>query len=315
LIWGVNLNSEIIDLASEGYFYPSGSKYSSGRAVILPITGETEELLANGNLVKRGLLDDIFINIAVEGGANTEELLQCDKESIFLNLRIANYGAVSKMKIQCSNCDTEYEHDLSFGFKSKPFNFAKHERGINKLSYTFPKANKTVYFRLPTCKQYEIYKKHGWLAFAKAITISIDDVDDIYNFYDYELGALDSKMFRKYFESNTPGYINKAVFMCPNCNATADMDVDIDAGIFGIKPESKMNIHTEIFDLCYYSNGAFTQEGVYKMPTKLRGFYIKKLIDAKKSESEANKAASQGKGASSQMAKPPSFNKSSIPKK
>jgi hypothetical protein len=305
----VNLKAEIIDLASEGYFYPSSSIYSSGKVSILPITGEVEELLANANLAKRGLLEDVFLNTIVDGSADKNELLQCDKESILLNTRIANYGSQTKMKASCSECDAEYEGNISFAFRSKPFNFLKCEKGNNRLVYTFPKCKKNVYFRLPTCSEYEIYKKHGWLAFAKKITISIDDVSDINNFYEYELSATDSKLFRKYFEENTPGYINKITLVCPTCNTSSTLNMDIDIDIFGIKPESKMNIHSEIFDLCYYSNGAFTQEGVYKMPTNMRSFYIKKLVDVKKAESDANKAASEGKGGGAKIAKPPSFKK------
>jgi len=305
----VNLRAEIIDLASEGYFYPSSSIYSSGKSSILPITGEVEELLANANLAKRGLLEDIFLNVIVDGGVNKDELLQCDKEAILLNLRIANYGSQTKMKAVCGECDHEYEQNISFAFKSKPFNFLKCEKGNNRLVYTFIKCKKNVYFRLPTCSEYQIYKKEGWLALAKKITIEIDDVSDISNFYEYELSATDSKLFRKYFEENTPGYISKIALTCPQCNTSSTMNMDIDVDIFGIKPESKMNIHAEIFDLCYYSNGAFTQEGVYKMPTNMRSFYIKKLVDAKKSESEANKAASEGKGSGAKIAKPPSFKK------
>lgn len=305
----MNLHSEIIDLASEGYFYPSSSIYSCGKVSILPITGEVEELLANANLAKRGLLEDIFLNVVVDGGINKDELLQCDKESMLLNLRIANYGSQSKMKITCSECDNEYEHNISFAFRSKPFNFMKCEKGSNKFAYTFNKCKKNVCFRLPTVNEYEIYKKHGWLALAKKITLSIDGVENIDNFYEYELSASDSKMFRKHFEENTPGYINKVSFSCPHCNQTTNVNMDIDIDIFAIKAESKMNIHAEIFDLCYYSNGAFTQEGVYKMPTNLRAFYIKKLIDAKKQEAEANKAASEGKSSSGKIAKPPTFKK------
>ena len=305
----VNLHAEIIDLASEGYFYPSGSRYALGKLSILPITGQTEELLANGNLAKRGLLDDIFLNTVVEGGVDKNELLQCDKEAILLNLRIANYGAYSKMRTMCTECDEEYEHDISFAFRAKPFSFRSIEKGINRLSYVFPRLKKTVYFRLPTCAEHEIYKKDGWLALAKAITISVDGVEDINNFYEYELGAVDSKAFRKHFETQTPGFVNIASFSCPHCNASTNMTVDVDTSIFAIRPESKMNIHAEIFDLCYYSNGAFTQDGVYKMPTNLRSFYIKKLVDAKKAEADANKAASEGKGSGSKIAKPPSFKK------
>lgn len=304
----MNLRSEIIDLASEGYPYPTGSVYSSGKVSILPITGEVEELLANANLAKRGMLEDIFLGIVVEQGYDSNQILQCDKEAILLNLRIANYGSQTKMRVTCSNCEADYEHPLSFAFKAKNFNCASIKKGKNELIYTFSKSKRNVKFRLPTVKEYDIYKKEGWLAFAKKITISIDGVDDINYFYEHELTAVESKLFRKYFEEHTPGYINKHTFTCPQCNTDSIIQIDIDTDIFAIRPESKMNIHAEIFDLCYYSNGAFTQEGIYRMPTSLRSFYIKKLIEAKKTEADANKAAADGKGGS-KIAKPPSVKK------
>ena len=305
----MNLRSEIIDLASDGYFYPSSSKYSSGKINILPITAEHEELLCNINLAKRGLLENTFLNIVVDGGIDASELLQCDKESILLNLRIANYGAYSKMKIKCSDCDNEFEQDVSFAFPPKSFNFNKYTRGINELSYTFGKSKKVVKFRLATCNEYEIYQKRGWLAFAKAITNSIEGVEDINEFYEYYLSAPESTLFRKFYENSTPGYISDMKFDCPTCKVSKSSKTEVNTEIFAIRPESKMNIHSEIFDLCYYSNGAFTQDGVYKMPTLLRSFYIKKLVDAKQQESDANKAASEGKSGKANIARPPTVKK------
>ena len=301
----MNLHSEIIDLASEGYFYPSSSKLSSGEVSILPITAEHEELLANSNLARRGLLETEFLNSVVEGGINPDELLFCDKQSILLNLRIANYGAHTTMKTTCGDCDKEFEHDISFGFRPKMFKCSKYERGNNRLSYTFLKCKKNVYFRLATCTEYDIYEKQGWLAFAKVITLEIDGVTDINNFYEYELSATDSKLFRKFYDEHTPGYINDISITCPACNSVRNSKMDVNTDIFAIRPESKMNIHSEIFDLCYYSNGAFTQDIVYKMPTNLRSFYIKKLVDAKKAEADANKSASEGGGKRSEIARPP----------
>ena len=94
----MNLNAEVIDLASEGYFYSHQSPLAGGTLKILPITAAHEELLANGNLAKRGLLEREFLNSVVEGGVNYDELLHCDKVSILLNLRIANYGSTAKAK-------------------------------------------------------------------------------------------------------------------------------------------------------------------------------------------------------------------------
>jgi len=43
-------------------------------------------------------------------------------------------------------------------------------------------------------------------------------------------------------------------------------------------------LYNEIFSLSYYSNGGFTFDVVYQMPTILRKHFIKKLQDVKKSE-------------------------------
>lgn len=298
-------NYEIIELASEGYFYPSDHPLSSGKIKINSITARQEELLANTNFAKYGILEKEFFNQTIVGGIDYNNLLQCDKESILLNLRIANYGAASRIKTKCDSCEHEFEEDISFGFKSKPFNFSIYERGKNELKYKFPSCGKTVYFKLPTCEEQRIYDEHSWLAFIKCVTLRIEGIDQeqIDQFYDFELGVSDSRDFKKFYSKNTPGYINETSIVCPSCSFVKKSKIDVDLNMFGIQPESIMNIHSEIFDLCYYSNGAFTQDIVYNMPTRLRTFYIKKLVDAKKAEAEAQKNASKG-GGSNKISRP-----------
>ena len=64
---------------------------------------------------------------------------------------------------------------------------------------------------------------------------------------------------------------------------------------FGLAPEYKVTLHEEIFNLCYYSNGGFTQSEVYALPVYLRRFYLKKLVDAKKQETDQHDSAAKGK--------------------
>jgi len=300
----VKLQSEIIDIVSEGYFYPTNHPLSSGKIRIYPITAQYEELLSNVNLIKRKLVEKEFLTNIVDGGLDYDTLLSCDRDSILLNLRIANYGAGAKLKSRCDDCEADFEFDISFGFRSKPFDFSRYIRGVNKLEYKFAKANKIVSYKLPTVKEYNIYEEYGWLAFAKTITLSIEGVDDIDSFYDNSLPASDSSAFRTFFEKHTPGYQTGIQTSCPSCKAVKKSKTEINTEIFGIVAESKLAIHSEIFDLCYYSNGAFTQEGVYNMPTNLRSFYIKKLIDAKKAEKDASESASKGSGPP-KIARPP----------
>jgi hypothetical protein len=55
-------------------------------------------------------------------------------------------------------------------------------------------------------------------------------------------------------------------------------------------------IHEQIFSLAYHSQGAFTQDIVYKLPVYLRIFYLKKLIDTKEKEKEAMEKSHNSSG-------------------
>jgi hypothetical protein len=70
---------------------------------------------------------------------------------------------------------------------------------------------------------------------------------------------------------------------------------------FPIAPEYKPEIHRSIFQLCYFSEGAFTFDAVYDMPIYLRRFYTQELVKQKELENQQVEGA---KGKSSR-AKPP----------
>lgn len=49
---------------------------------------------------------------------------------------------------------------------------------------------------------------------------------------------------------------------------------------FGLKPEDRMRVHDQVFDLSFYSDGAFTWDSVYYgMPIHLRTYYINKASE------------------------------------
>ena len=76
---------------------------------------------------------------------------------------------------------------------------------------------------------------------------------------------------------------------------------------FTLPPQYKIQLHEEIFNLCYYSQGAFTQDVAYNLPVYLRRFYIRKLVDVRTKENEeAKKAQQQAKSSAKKPAKPPS---------
>ncbi len=56
---------------------------------------------------------------------------------------------------------------------------------------------------------------------------------------------------------------------------------------FGLTTEYKLFVHKQIFELGYYSQGAFNQNIGYNLPVFLRNFYYKLLADTKQKESDA----------------------------
>ena len=303
-------NTEIVELASEGFFYPSGSVLASGVVEILPLTAVDEDVLCSGNLLRRGLVLPRILSRILPTVSDIDELLQCDVETILLNSRILNYGTSVEFNIHCTNCDSQFNHEASFSFKAKPFQFYGLTRGKNIIGFTFPVCKKSITFKLPTWREHRDWRPLGWVEFAKRITLSVDNEEDIVNFYETKLRAMDSKAFREFYEKQTPGFITGWKIQCPSCGNVAPTNVDIDTDIFNIKPESKSRIHDEIFSLCYHTNGGFTQDVVYNMPVSLRVFYIKKLIDLKNEENNKTKKQEAEVKA---MSKTPS--KPSIPNK
>jgi len=220
-------------------------------------------------------------------------ILQCDIDTILLNLKIVAYGPETRYKIKCDVCDSTDEYTVSYAFRSKPFSFKGLTRGVNELSYTLPECNRVVKYRLPTYTENKFLLSSGWLEFIKKQVISVDGVEDINNFFDYELSIRDNKSFKKYFDVSAPGFDTRFKLVCPSCKNETETKLEIDHHIFGFTPAHKKLIHGEIFNLCYNANGAFSRDSVYDMPVATRQFYTKNLIDIRSKENDANKSSAQ----------------------
>lgn len=61
---------------------------------------------------------------------------------------------------------------------------------------------------------------------------------------------------------------------------------------FGLTQEYKVQVHKQIFQLGYYSQGAINVDIAYNLPIYLRNFYYKQLTEIKEEESkEYNKTS------------------------
>lgn len=62
---------------------------------------------------------------------------------------------------------------------------------------------------------------------------------------------------------------------------------------FGLTPEYKLFLYEQLFDLCYYTQGAFSFNEAYELPIFLRNFYYKRLAEIKRKENENNEKSNR----------------------
>ena len=92
--------TEIIELPSKGLVYPQGHPLSDGTCEIKYMTAREEDILANQNLIKKGIvLDKLFESVVVERGLSPNDILIGDKNAILMATRILGYGADYQVEI------------------------------------------------------------------------------------------------------------------------------------------------------------------------------------------------------------------------
>ena len=60
-------------------------------------------------------------------------------------------------------------------------------------------------------------------------------------------------------------------------------------------------LHEKIFQMVYYANGGFNWHDLYYMPIKLREFYWRELLKAKKQEEEITNKINKGNSSTSKI--------------
>jgi hypothetical protein len=86
--------TEVIELPSKGLVYPEGHPLKKGTCELKYMTAREEDILANTNLIKKGIvLDKLFESVVVEPGLNPNDVFIGDKNAILMATRILGYGA------------------------------------------------------------------------------------------------------------------------------------------------------------------------------------------------------------------------------
>ena len=118
--------TEIIELPSEGFFYPEGSPLASGKLEMKYMTAKEEDILTSQNLIKKGVvLDKVLESLIVTPGVSPDDILIGDRNAVFVAARILAYGPKYEAKISCPKCGAEMDAVIDLtSMTNKEFNFS-----------------------------------------------------------------------------------------------------------------------------------------------------------------------------------------------
>ena len=92
--------TQTISLPSEGKVYASGNPLSNGTLEIKYLTAKEEDILADRNLINKGIvLDKLLESIVVQKDVNVDDLVTGDKNAVYLAARILGYGPEYKVEV------------------------------------------------------------------------------------------------------------------------------------------------------------------------------------------------------------------------
>jgi hypothetical protein len=297
----MSVDYEIIDLASEGWFYDKDHPFSCGTAKLKHLCFNVEKKLCSPTIKRRGLSDNIFLESVLEYPLTTTDILDCDYQTILLNSKILNYGSISKYKIECPFCGVSSEQEIKFNFSGKPTPRPVNI-GQNLVKYTLPSGD-IVNMKIPTVEEARMESQSGWLEFLKILIVS-GPFEDINVWIDSgELSIRDSRAIRDFFRTSYPGFNNEVDLLCDKCGEKFKTSVEFNLDIMGFSPEYKKVTQSEIFQLAYHTNGAFDAKCIESMSVIDRTFYLNELVEQRKREEAASRKTTDGK--SSTIAPPP----------
>jgi len=243
--------SEIVDLPSQGHFYPSSSPLSNGTINLKIMTAKEEDILTNQNYIKKGIvLDKLIESLIVDKDVKLDDLLLGDKNAVFVATRRFAYGdSYGPLQIKCPSCRENNECTFNLGELSyKQIDFSKYEPNVNKFDVQLPYCKKTVTCKLLTSgdeKQIEneikVLQKIKTGNTAEVTTrlrytiVAIDgnsNKQDIQKFVENELTSRDSLELRKQVKERTPDIDLNFNFKCEQCNHEERLGVPLTVQFF-----------------------------------------------------------------------------------
>ena len=137
--------TEQITLPSKGLLYPKESPLAKGEIEMKYMTAKEEDILTNANYLRNGTVIDKLLQALIVTDINYSDLLIGDKNAILIAARILGYG--KDYTVTYNGIETIV--DLT-QLSEKTVNESLFKAGANEFTFTLPKSENTVTFKLLT---------------------------------------------------------------------------------------------------------------------------------------------------------------------
>jgi len=249
----LKLPTEIVSLPSKGLLYPKESPLSKGEIEMKYMSAREEDILTNTNFIKNGTVIDKLLQSLIVTPINYDELLIGDKNAILIAARILGYGAEYSFKYTDERGnEREATVDLS-KLDEKQLDASLIKDGVNEFTFTLPKSNNVVTFKLLThgdekkidaeIKGLQKINPNGSFDVTtrlKHIITSINgdrEIKSVRDFVDNYLLAVEARALREYYAQVQPDI--KLKFTPDDENYTGEgIDVPISLNFFW--PDSRV---------------------------------------------------------------------------
>jgi hypothetical protein len=243
--------TEIIDLPSQGRFYPSNSKLSTGQVEVKLMTAKEEDILTSPNLLKKGLaVEKLIESLIVDKDIDLDQILVGDKNALIFAIRRLAYGdTYGPVEITCPKCSAVNKQNVDLSeINYKEIDFDAYPKGVNEFEYTLPTSKLTIKFKLLTAGDEKMIERdiEGFAKLKKEssseittrlkymITSINGDTDKakIKSFIDNNMLARDSSAFRQHAKVFSPDVDSRFNFCCTECSNQERVAVPMTVSFF-----------------------------------------------------------------------------------
>ena len=248
----VTYPTEVIELPSQGHFYPLEHPLSSGKLELKMMTAKEEDILMSQNLIKKGIvLDKLLETLIVDKNIKLDDLLLVDKNAILVAARRLAYGdGYGPVEVTCPQCREKNQVTFNLGeIKNEEFNFDNYTRGENSFEFVLPYSKKTIQYRILTHKdehqiENELKANNKILkgsssnevtARLRSMIISVDGNSDrnyVKKYVETEMVSRDALALRQYIKKNTPDVDLNFNFICGDCSHEERLGVPLTVQFF-----------------------------------------------------------------------------------